>query len=104
MNYVFHLPDHPDLFPDTLEQRSPAIGVLVKLDRQIDRVKPCHSNTAVLAPGTGPHAAALICVACGQHRGWATRQTVNFVERLQRMFGRGDALPIVRDHAGINED
>jgi hypothetical protein len=96
------LPDHPDLFPDT--ERSPAIGTLVRLDRSVDRVRPCHANTAILAPGTGPHAAALICSVCGSHRGWATKQTVNFIERTFRMFGRGDALPIIRDHAGVNED
>jgi hypothetical protein len=105
MTAAFRLPDHPDLFPDTIEcDRSPAIGTLVRLDRTIDRTQPCHTNTAILAPRTGPHAAALTCAVCGSHRGWATKQTVNFIARLMRLHGRGDALPIIRDHAGINQD
>jgi hypothetical protein len=100
MNYV----PHPDWFPENLKQRSPAIGVLVKLDRTLDRVRPCHDNTAVLAPGTDPHAAALLCATCGTHRGWATKSTVNFIERTFRMFGRGDALPVIRDYAGVSEN
>jgi hypothetical protein len=92
-----HHPNQADLFGPPPKQ-SAAIGTLVRLDRTSDRLKPCHANTAILLPGTGPHAAELACAVCGSHRGWATKSTVNFIEQLHRMFGRGDALPIIRDH------
>jgi hypothetical protein len=77
--------------------KSTAIGTLVRLDRKIDRVRRCHENTAVLAPGVGPHAVELLCATCGSHRGWATKSAINFIERCQQLFGRSDALPVIRD-------
>ena len=58
MNYAPRLPDHPDLFPETIKDRSSAIGTLVRLDREIDRIKGCHSNVAVISPGTPTNADA----------------------------------------------
>jgi hypothetical protein len=86
----------PDLFGDE-PQRSPVVGTLVKLDRTIDRVRPCHQNTCVVGAGAGPHGASLICSCCGQHRGWLSKSTLAFLERGMRLCGRVDGLPIVRN-------
>ena len=45
----------PDLFGATPELASPAIGMTVKLDRDIDRQQPCHDNLAIIRPGKPPH-------------------------------------------------
>jgi hypothetical protein len=54
----------PDLFGATPEPASPAIGMRVKLDRDIDRARPCHDNLAILHPGKPPHSAELRCATC----------------------------------------
>src|SRR5262249_49723495 len=67
---------------------NPALAkIQVKLDRHVDRQKPCCQNWAVLAAGKGPHAAELKCMTCGAHRGWVSKTTFNFIETTVRLFG-----------------
>jgi hypothetical protein len=77
--------------------QSSVFGSLVKLDRASDRIQRCHDNIAIVTPGNGPHAAELVCTQCGAHRGWGSKQFVSFLERTARMFGKGSALPVIRD-------
>ena len=62
-------------------------GLRVRLDRAVDRAKPCCSNVAVIRDGRGPHAAELKCIDCDKHRGWLSKGTFNFLEETVRRFG-----------------
>ena len=46
------------------------VGLKIKLDRPIDRDRPCCRNVCIISAGKDPHAGALHCVDCGQRRGW----------------------------------
>jgi hypothetical protein len=78
----------PDLF-DTTRGRpaAPAIGMTVKLDRNIDREHPCCENIAIIHPGKAQHAGELRCATCGSHRGWAPQKMITFIETVSRRFG-----------------
>lgn len=66
----------------------------VKLDRSIDRDRPCCDNIAIIRPGKGPHAAELRCESCGAHRGWMRAEALNFVTALAQRFG-APAEPLI---------
>jgi hypothetical protein len=72
-----------DLFPE-LDR------TFVRLDRSIDRERPCCENLATIHLGTGPHAAALRCASCGQHRGWLPKEATDFVKAVSEQFGALD--------------
>jgi hypothetical protein len=76
----------PDLFGAT-EPASPTNGMMVKLDRDIDRAQPCHDNIAYILPGKPPHAGELRCAACDRHRGWAPHALITFITETARRFG-----------------
>jgi hypothetical protein len=76
-----------DLFDATEWRLPPAIGMTVKLDRDVDRQHPCHDNLAVLHPGKAGHAAELRCATCGHHRGWASKAMIEFITETARRFG-----------------
>ena len=76
---------------------SPAIGMIVRLERSIDRKRPCHANRAELHPGRGPHGAELRCVNCDRHRGWLPREALHFLCTTAQRFGAPVELPILRD-------
>jgi hypothetical protein len=80
----------------TPEPASPAIGMTVKLDRDIDRQRPCHDNLAVIRPGKPPHAGELRCATCGAHRGWLPQTVLNFITETARRFGAPPEPIIVR--------
>jgi hypothetical protein len=71
--------------------------LLVRLDRQTDRDKPCCKNLAVVGPGKAQHAAELRCVACGRHRGWLRREALTFIESLAQHWGAPTEPLILRD-------
>ncbi len=48
-----------DLFGNAVQPE-----LIVRLDRQCDRDKPCHDNLAIIRAGQGPHAAELRCAGC----------------------------------------
>ena len=85
-------------FPQDLFANSttPIIGVRIKLDRPIDRERPCHSNVCVIGPGKEPHAGELVCADCGRHRGWLSKATANWIESAIGRFGAPTSPIVVR--------
>jgi hypothetical protein len=80
----------PDLFDATpwhREAQSPAIGMTVRLARDIDRHRPCCNNVAIVHLGKPPHAGELLCAGCGAHRGWLPQATLNFIIDMSERFG-----------------
>jgi hypothetical protein len=76
-----------DATPLRPEPQSPAIGMIVRLDRDIDRQRPCHDNVVIIQPGKAPHAAELRCATCSAHRGWAPKAMLDFVTETTKRFG-----------------
>ena len=70
------------------------IGLKVKLDRHADRERPCCRNVCIIGAGKEPHAGELICASCGQHRGWLSKPTAQWIEHVATRFG-APATPIV---------
>jgi hypothetical protein len=70
------------------------IGLKVRLDRPVDREHPCCNSVCVIGPGKGPHAGELRCADCGQHRGWLTKPTAQWIEHVVTRFG-APTTPIV---------
>jgi hypothetical protein len=94
-----------DLFDATQwpsEPASPAIGMTVKLDRDIDRQRPCHDNLAIIHPGKPPHSAELRCATCNAHRGWLPQTVLNFILETTRRFGAPTEPIIVRQQEKAN--
>ena len=53
------------------------------LGRVIERPKPCGHCGCVafkVAPGKGPHAAALYCTGCGRFGAWLSKREAGYVE------------------------
>ena len=74
------------------------IGLRVKLDRPVDREKPCCRNICIIGAGKGPHAHALHCSDCGQHRGWISKSTATWIEQVVTRFGAPTTPIVVRNH------
>jgi hypothetical protein len=72
------------------------IGLKVKLDRPIDREQPCCRNICIIGLGKGPHAGKLHCADCGQHRGWLSKTTAQWIEHVATRFGAPITPIIVR--------
>ena len=72
-------------------------GLKFKLDRPVDKERRCCRNVCVIDPGKGPHAGALRCADCGQHRGWLSKSTAQWIEHVATRFGAPGAptTPIV---------
>jgi hypothetical protein len=94
----------PDLFGATPEPTSPAVGMMVKLDRDIDRAQPCHDNIAYILPGKPPHAGELRCATCDRHRGWAPHALIAFITETARRFGAPNEPPVWRQQHKENAD
>jgi len=73
-----------------------AVGIKVKLDRDIDRAKPCCDSIAVIYPGKAQHAGEFRCAGCGSHRGWCSHATRNFIFSTVWRWGAPDAPVTVR--------
>jgi hypothetical protein len=82
---------------DNLQLLFPPIGLRLKLDRTIDRLRPCHDNIAVVDHGRAHHCAALRCCQCGRHRGWLPHQGFQFLTDLTQRFGAPAELIVLRD-------
>jgi len=76
--------------------------LLVRLDRQIDRDKPCCDNVAIVGPGKAQHAAELRCANCDAHRGWLRREALDFLTDLSQRFG-APAEPIILRDSSIGD-
>jgi hypothetical protein len=84
--------------PDLFGNPEPA-PTLVRLDRDVDREKPCCQNLAILKPPRGPHAAELRCAGCGAHRGWLPKQALDFLKATAARFGATSAPIPLRDRS-----
>jgi hypothetical protein len=80
------------------------IGLRVKLDRPVDREKPCCRNICIIGAGKGPHAHALHCSDCGQHRGWLSEITAQWIETVVTPFGAPITPIIVRKAHTFEEE
>ena len=88
-----HIPTQADLY----NIADPLIGLRVRLDRTVDRQQPCHDNIAEVCNGKGPHAYALLCEACGRHRGWLPKKAVDFIVETIRAIGIPQEPIVYRD-------
>jgi hypothetical protein len=70
----------------------PLIGLKVRLDRPVDRERPCCNNVCVIGAGKGPHEGELICANCGQHRGWLSKTTAQWIEHVATRFGAPEII------------
>jgi hypothetical protein len=82
----------------------PLIGLKIKLDRPIDRDRPCCRNICIIAAGKGPHAGELHCADCGQHRGWLSKPTAHWIEHIATRFGAPSTPIIVRKSHTFEEE
>ena len=72
------------------------VGLKIKLDRPVDRDRPCCRNICIISTGTNPHAGALHCVDCDQRRGWLSKPTAQWIEHVVTRFGAPTAPIILR--------
>jgi len=82
---------------DNLRLLFPPVGLRLKLDRTIDRLRPCCDNIATVDHGRAHHAAGLRCSKCGRHRGWLPHQGFEFLTNLAQRFGARAEPIILRD-------
>jgi hypothetical protein len=80
------------------------IGTKVKLDRAIDRERPCCRNICTIGAARGPHAAELVCSDCGQHRGWLSKSTAQWIETVLTRFGAPTTPIVVRKAHTFTEE
>jgi len=67
-------------------------GLKVKLDRLIDRERPCCRNICII------DANILRCIDCGQRRGRLNTSTAAWIETMVTRFGAPTTPIIVRHH------
>jgi hypothetical protein len=72
------------------------VGLKVRMDRPIDRERPCCSNVCIIGPGKGPHAGELRCANCGQYRGWLSKQSAQWIGTVATKFGAPPTPIVVR--------
>jgi hypothetical protein len=80
------------------------VGLKIKLDRPIDRERPCCRNVCIISAGQAPHPGALHCVDCGQHRGWLNKITAQWIEHVVTRFGAPKTPIIVRRSHNYEEE
>jgi hypothetical protein len=84
---------------------APTDGSLkIRLDRPIDRERPCCRNVCIIKAGKGPHAGALHCADCGQHRGWLSKSTAQWIEHVVTRFGAPTTPIVVRKSHTYQEE
>ena len=92
-----------DMFGAAPVDEGNLVGLKVKLDRPVDRERPCCRNVCIIGAGKEPHAGELRCADCGQHRGWLSKTTAQWIEHVVSRFG-APATPIVVRKAHTFED
>jgi hypothetical protein len=80
------------------------IGLKVKLDRPVDRKRPCCLNVCTIEPARGPHAGELVCTGCGQHRDWLSKSTAQWIEHVITRFGAPTTPIVVRKSHSYEEE
>jgi hypothetical protein len=78
------------------EPNEPLVGLRVKLDRPVDRERPCCKNICTIGPSKGPHAGELHCTDCGRHRGWISKSSAHWIESVISRFGAPSTPIVVR--------
>ena len=86
-----------DLFSERDPVPSPLGGLKVKLDRTVDRARPCCSNVCIIKAGKGCHAGALYCTTCDRFRGWLSKSTAQWIASVIARFGKPDRPIVMRD-------
>jgi hypothetical protein len=79
------------------------VGLQVRLDRPVDRERPCCRNICTIGAGREPHAGELTCAGCGQHRGWLSQATAQWIAAVVSKFGAPNGPIIVRRAHTYNE-
>ena len=81
----------PEKLAATLQRgttvEAPLVGLRVRMDRPVDRDRPCCRNFCTIGPAKRPHAGELICADCGKHRGWISNATAYWIESVIARFG-----------------
>src|SRR5215831_109718 len=67
-------------------------GPKVKLDRLVDRKRPCCKNICIITAG-----GELVCADCGQHGGWLSEKTTRWIEHIGTRFGAPETITVQRD-------
>jgi hypothetical protein len=80
------------------------IGLRVKVDRPVDRERPCCRNVCRIGPSKGPHAGELTCADCGQHRGWLSKPTAKWIKAVVAKFGAPTTPIVVRNQKEAQHD
>jgi hypothetical protein len=60
------------------------------------RCKNCGSHSLTLGSSAGPHWASLTCTDCGCHSGWASADSIAFINSVIDHFGRPIEPIVVR--------
>jgi hypothetical protein len=84
---------------DMFAQASPLHGLTVRLERNIDRLKPCHRNMATVLFGKEPHASELRCSDCDRHRGWLSKEAGTQLLAVIEKFGMPTEPLTIRNDA-----
>jgi hypothetical protein len=74
------------------------VGLKIKLDRLVDRERPCCRNVCTVTA-----AGELVCINCGQRRGWLSKSTAQWIEHVATRFG-APTTPIVVRKPHTNEE
>jgi hypothetical protein len=100
-----------NLFDDTQLQpapkqtpASPLLGLRVRLDRPVDRERPCCLNICTIGPARGPHVGELICADCGEHRGWLSQTIGRWIEDVVTRFGAPTTPIVMRKSHSYEEE
>jgi len=88
-----------DLFGAAAVDDSSLVGLKVKLDRPVDRERPCCRNICIV--GT---AYELTCADCGQHRGGVSKSTAQWIEHVVTRFGAPTTPIVVRKSDTYEEE
>ena len=80
------------------------LGLKVRLDRPVDRERPCCRNVCIIGAGKGLHAGELSCTDCGQHRGWLSKSTAQWIEQVISRFGAPTTPIVVRKSHAYKEE
>jgi hypothetical protein len=80
------------------------IGLKIRMDRPVDRERPCCLNVCTIGASRGPHAGELICARCGHHRGWLSQTTARWIESVITRFGAPITPIVVRKSHTYEEE
>jgi len=69
------------------------IGLKILMDRPVDRERPCCRNICMISAAKLPHAVALNCADCGQHRGWLSNRQARQLNTKNRKARKLDLRP-----------